>query len=88
MGADRGERFLDELEILLEFLDAASSACRRTTVVVTWLLVTMCCWMPFLMALVAFLVLPVLFVIGTGIMAFSIAIAASVTTASTALVCE
>jgi hypothetical protein len=44
--------------------------------------------MPFLVALVAFRVLPVLFVLGTGIMAFSIAIAASVTATSTALLCE
>jgi hypothetical protein len=87
LGVDRGERFLDGLEILLEFLDATSSACRRTAVV-TWILGTMCLWVPFLMALVTFLFLPVVFVIGTGIMAFSIAIAASVTATSTALLCE
>jgi hypothetical protein len=42
-------------------------------------------WMPFLVALVEFLVLPVIFVIHTGIIPFSISIAASVTTTSTTL---
>jgi hypothetical protein len=46
------------------------------------------CWMPFIVALVAFLVLPVIFIIGTGIMDFSIAISASVTTVSTTLLCK
>jgi hypothetical protein len=44
--------------------------------------------MPFLVPILAFLVLPVLFVICTGIVAFYIAIAASVATTSTALWCE
>jgi hypothetical protein len=44
--------------------------------------------MPFLLALVAFLVIPVLLLIGTGIAAFSIAAAASITATSYALLCE
>jgi hypothetical protein len=46
------------------------------------------CWIPFLVALVAFLLLPVIFVIGTGITTFSVAISASVTTTLTALLCK
>jgi hypothetical protein len=46
------------------------------------------CWVTFLVALVSFLVLQLLFVIGTGIMAFSITISASTTTASTTHLCE
>jgi hypothetical protein len=34
----------------------------------------MYCWMPFLVALVALLVLPLIFIIGAGIVAFFIAI--------------
>jgi hypothetical protein len=45
------------------------------------------CWMHFYVAPVAFLVLPVLFVIGTGIMAFFITIIAS-TIDSTTLLCK
>jgi hypothetical protein len=80
LGVVRGECFLDGFNILLEFLNAASSNRRRTIIIVTWLLGAMRCLMSFLVALVAFLELPVLLVIGTGIMAFTIDIAASVTT--------
>jgi hypothetical protein len=47
----------------------------------------MICWVPFIVALVAFLFHPVLFVIGNGIIAFSTTIAASIITASTTLLC-
>jgi O-antigen ligase len=46
------------------------------------------CWMPFIVALVAFLVIPVLLIIGAGIAAFSIAAAASVNTTSSDILCE
>jgi hypothetical protein len=84
----RSKCFLDRLEILLEFIDAAGSARRGTIIVVTRLLGKMRCWMPFLVLLVAFLVIPVLLIIGAGIAAFSIAAAASVTATSSALLCE
>jgi hypothetical protein len=45
-------------------------------------------WMPFIVALVEFLVIPVLLIIGAGIAAFSIPAAASVTATSSALLCE
>jgi hypothetical protein len=88
LGVDRGECFIDGFKILLDFVNAASSARHKMIIVITWLLRSMRCWMPFLVALSAFLVFPVLFVIGTGIMDFFIAIAASFTTTSTNLMCE
>jgi hypothetical protein len=88
LGVDCGECLLDRFTILLEFLNAASSACQRTIIVVTWLLRTIRCKMPFLVELVAFLILPVLFVICIGVVAFSITIAASTTTALTTLLYE
>jgi hypothetical protein len=45
-------------------------------------------WMPFLVALVSFLVIPVLLIIGAEIMAFSTAADASVTATSSTLLCE
>jgi hypothetical protein len=45
------------------------------------------CWMPFLVALVAFLVIPVFIIIGAEITAFSTA-AASVTATSSARLCK
>jgi hypothetical protein len=88
LSVDRSKCFLDLLEILLEFLDASGSARRGTIIVVTQLLGTMRCWMPFLVALVALPVIPVLLIIGAGIVAFSIAAAALVTTTSSALLCQ
>jgi hypothetical protein len=70
------------------FLDVASSARRGTIIVVTRFLGTVCCWMPFLVALLTFLVLPVILIIGAGITAFSISTAASVTVTSSTVLCE
>jgi hypothetical protein len=44
--------------------------------------------MTFIVALVAFIVIPVLLIMGAGIAAFSIDDAASVTATSSALLCE
>jgi hypothetical protein len=88
LSVDHSECFLDWLEILLEFLDAAGSGNRGTIIVVTRLLGTMRCWMPFLVAIIALLVIPVLLIIGDGITAFSIAAVASVTATSSTLLCE
>jgi hypothetical protein len=66
-------------------MDAADSARRGT---ITRLLGTMRCWVPFLVAMLEFFVIPVLLIIGAGIAAFSIDATALVTATSSFLLCK